>query len=401
MKTSFISVLFVLGPLAGPAAAESVSWATICKLATMRETLRSEMQGRNLEIFDADVASLCPRMGLPDKPVHDSADPSREKSHTDWIYDAHYSADGKTILSASRDGSLGLWDVDSGKLLRRIVMPEGKGAQASYSYVRSAVFIGDGKTIAAGKDTLPVQLYTAATGDLLGAVPFSVAADSFFPPRMATTSTGLLFLAGDSDTVDAIDVATKAVRYKLAGHGKQATSVAVSEAADLVATTSPGEDARGDTKAREHKVFLWRLATGEKLAEFTPDGTSSPDRLNFSRDGSMLAVIVGGSVHVYSVKDKRVTRTIVVHPMFSVFDAAFTADGKGLLTCQSHPVLWDLESGKQIRPYGPFNDLCHSIEVSPDGKYAVTTSMASDLKIWEIATGTFERRLGIDVKPPR
>ena len=29
------------------------------------------------------------------------------------------------------------------------------------------------------------------------------------------------------------------------------------------------------------------------------------------------------------------------------------------------------------------------------------TSMASDLKIWDIATGTFDRRLGIDVKPPR
>ena len=32
---------------------------------------------------------------------------------------------------------------------------------------------------------------------------------------------------------------------------------------------------------------------------------------------------------------------------------------------------------------------------------AVTTSMGSDIRIWEVATGTFHRRLGRDVKPPR
>jgi WD40 repeat protein len=107
---------------------------------------------------------------------------------------------------------------------------------------------------------------------------------------------------------------------------------------------------------------------------------------------------MGGTVHVYSVKDLRVTRAIVVHP-FAGFDVAFTADGKGLITCQSHPVLWDLATGDIVRHFGPFNDLCHSVDVSPDGKFVVSTSMASDVKIWEIATGVFHRRLGIDVKP--
>lgn len=398
MKALTTLILIAFAAAASPASAEDISWTLICKSTAIRDKVSADMQDMDRRVFDADVTSRCPRIDLPEKPVHDSAETSRDKSHTDWIYDAHYSADGKTILSASRDGSLGLWDTASGKMLRRIGMPAGT---TEYSYVRSAVFIGDGKMIAGGKDTLPVQLYAADSGNAQGTVPFEVAKDSFFPPRMAVTANGLLFLAGDSDTVDAIDVAAKTARYKLAGHGKKATAVAVSDAADLVATAAAGEEARGDDKGRPKQVYLWKLSNGEKLAELTIDGRSDPDGLAFSRDGAQLAVISGGTVSVFSTADKKLTQTIVVHPMFSVFDAAFAADGKGLLTCQSHPVLWDVATGKLVRHFGPFNDLCHSVEVSPDGKYAVTPSMASDLKIWEIATGTFERRLGIDVKPPR
>ena len=54
-----------------------------------------------------------------------------------------------------------------------------------------------------------------------------------------------------------------------------------------------------------------------------------------------------------------------------------------------------------MRHFGPFRELCHSVDLSPDGRFAVTTSMGSDLRIWEIATGTFYRRLGIDVHPRR
>lgn len=400
IKAIFLAILMVLAQLAPASAIDLDEWVILCKSETARNALRKQLEGMDVTVFDSEAASRCPRIGLPDKPVHDSADTSRDKSHTDWIYDAHYSANGSTILSASRDGSIGLWDAASGKMLRRIVMPASTGPNG-YGWVRSAVFIGDEKTIAGAKDTLTVQLYASGDGAPQGEVPFAVAKDSFFPPRMAATANGLLLLAGDSDTVDAIDVATKTARYKLAGHGKKATAVAVSEVADLVATASAGAEASGDSQGSERKVFLWKLGTGEKIAEFIIDGRSDPDGLNFSRDGSQLAVISGGTVRIYSIADKRETQTIVVHPMFSVFDAAFTADGKGLITCQSHPALWDLATGKIIRHFGPFNDLCHSVEVSPDGKYALTTSMASDLKIWEIETGTFERRLGIDVKPPR
>jgi WD40 repeat protein len=142
------------------------------------------------------------------------------------------------------------------------------------------------------------------------------------------------------------------------------------------------------------RVYLWRLSTGDKIGSFAPEGSSSIGVLAFSRDGAQLAVVRGGNVHIWSVADKRVTSTLKFPSTSTPFDVAFTADGAGLITCTTHPILWDIATAKRVRHFGPFMDLSHSVDVSPDGRFAVTTAMNSDLRIWEIATGTFYRRIG-------
>ena len=100
-------------------------------------------------------------------------------------------------------------------------------------------------------------------------------------------------------------------------------------------------------------------------------------------------------MHVYSVAERRITRKLRLRS--GLFGVAFTADGMGLITCTQHPILWDLATGKTLRHFGPFSDLCQSV----DGRFAVTTSMGSDVRVWEIATGAFHRRLGANVAPRR
>ena len=209
-----------------------------------------------------------------------------------------------------------------------------------------------------------------------------------------------MFVGGFKADVEAIDAKTQAVRYRLPGHLAAATSIAVLETADLVATAASNSFAPAELPPNP-RVMLWRLSTGEKLAEFVPGNDPRPRAQAFSRDGAQLAVVSGGDVHIYAVAEKRIAQTIAFPSTSSPFDVAFTADGKGLITCTTHPILWDLATAKRVRHFGPFTDLCHSVDVSPDGRFALTTSMGSDLRIWEIATGTFYRRLGGLAPPPR
>jgi len=75
----------------------------------------------------------------------------------------------------------------------------------------------------------------------------------------------------------------------------------------------------------------------------------------------------------------------------------FTAGGKAIIGGVTHAMLTDLASGKRIHQFGPFNDNFHAADVSPDGKYLVTGHLGSHVRIWEIETGTFYRRLGKNV----
>lgn len=399
-----IPALLLSAGLTSPASAQldDAMWRTICTDRAAQDRARKQLERTDLAIFENEIKFTCPRRDLPKKPVHDSADTSREASHTDWVYDARYSADGRTVLTASKDASIGLWDVETGKLIKRILTPNvpAPGDRSSVSYLYSAAVVGDGKSVVAAKYGYPVLLYDMATGARAPDLPL-LNVKGAYRVRIDTTKDGLLVLGGDQDEVLVIDMATRTVRHRLAGHGKDGPrAVAVSDSADLIATVPPPDsNERGDPN-RGRPVHLWKLSTGERVSEVKPVGRSAAGALAFSRDGTQLAVLMDGTAHVLSLKDGSETRKIAIHP-FAGMDVAFTADGKGLITCQAHLMLWDIASGNLVRHFGPFQDGCHSVDVSPDGKFAVEATMASDVRIWEIATGTFHRRLGIDVKPPR
>lgn len=370
----------------------------ICNSPDLQKEVRVRAKkAGTLEDVELELEELCAQIDLPPTPVHDTADASPAANHTNWIFDARYSRDGRTIVSAGRDGTVRVWDAETSKPIRRIPVADGDPSKDpnNKGIVRSVTFVGDGARIAATSDRNPVRLIELATGRVIASFPV---ASGSFGGTIAGSASGLLFIGGYTDIVDAIDVNTLAVRYRLPGHQMEASAIAVSETAGLVATAASSADARPEAELKP-RIYLWRLSTGEKIAEFEPTGHPRPKGLVFSRDGAQLAVYVGHTVHVYSVADRRLTQKI--GPTRAAFGAAFTADGKGLITGSRHPALWDLATGRKLRHFGPFNDLCHSIDVSPDGRFAVTTSMGTDLRIWEIATGTFHRRIGRNAPPQR
>ncbi len=349
-----------------------------CKTADLQKAFIDQFapgkERRVIMAFEHDEE--CAVLDMPAAPQNDTADADPNASHSDVVYDARFSKDGKTILSASKDGTLRLWNAETGNPIRKIDVPGASpiGKDAWKFQVRAAAFVGDGSKIAASNGESPVHLIETATGKAIVNIPFP--ADLGRAPRFATTAKGLVFIAGNSGDVVAYDTAAKSVRYRLNGRdGSEDNSVAVSEAAGLVAT---GTRLNKSTAV----VRLWRLETGKRVDEVPYSAgrrtARTPSAMAFSRDGARLAVAFGGTVVVYDLANKSIVQKVITHPLYLTFDVAFTADGKGLLTCRTYPVLWDIASGKIVRRFGPFTDLCHSVDVSPDGKYAVTTSLGSD-----------------------
>ncbi|MGL4398069.1 MAG: WD40 repeat domain-containing protein [Hyphomicrobium sp.] len=371
----------------------------ICAVKPARDKVVAKMieQGGEYERANAkwDMDMACEQIDLPTKPVHDTADPSVEASHTDWIYDARWSPDGKLIATAGRDGSVRLWDAASGKTVRTIdIMRLPPLVKLNYpGLVRAARFLGDGRQLVVTADTHPVRIFDVDSGEQVGDVPYTQSDPEWpLPPFIETSASGLVVLGGYKSDLVVYDTLTKAERYRLPGVPNDYPRFALSDTAGFLATAAPKEDNR-------LLIQLRQLDTGKQIWEVEADGDRSADSIAFSRDGKKLAVAVRGQAHIYDTASKNLISKVLVYPSFGTVNMTFTADGTRLIAGLRHAQLWDIATGKRIHHFGPFSDLLHSLAVSPDGKYLLTGHIGSDGRIWDIDTGTFFRRLGQNVYP--
>jgi len=108
-----------------------------------------------------DVATARVRMKLidPDVRSYDGLKALKGFSHGDTIYDLAISPDGRTIGTASRDGTAKLWDLATGVLRAKL-----KGHDRGVAWL---AFSPDGRTVATGSKDHTARLWDVATGRLI------------------------------------------------------------------------------------------------------------------------------------------------------------------------------------------------------------------------------------------
>jgi len=78
------------------------------------------------------------------------------EGHTCWVYSASFSADSKLIVSASSDMTVRVWDVGSGKELKKL--------EGHTTWVRSASFSADSKLIVSASWDKTVRVWDVGSG---------------------------------------------------------------------------------------------------------------------------------------------------------------------------------------------------------------------------------------------
>ena len=155
-----------------------------------------------------------------------------------------FAPDGRSLVSGSDDRTIRLWDLASGRELRRL---EGDTAA-----VTSVAFAPDGRSLASGSDDKVIRLWDLANGKELrrleghtGAVT-SVA----FAPDGRSLASG-----SDDKTIRLWDLASGKEMRRLEGHTGAVTSVAFAPDGRSLASGSDDNTTR-----------LWDVASGKELA---------------------------------------------------------------------------------------------------------------------------------------
>jgi WD40 repeat protein len=256
-----------------------------------------------------------------------------------------FAPDGKTLVTAGRDGLVKLWDVASGRPLRTM--------ERHYMWVEALAFSRDGRTLAsAGRDGA-IRLWDAATGKEVCPQPghlWCVSAAVLSPDGKTAIT------AGRDSTLRWWDTATgrELCVVDLPGIGD---GLAVSPDGRTVATASKGQ------------LRTWDLATGRETTPANlPDGLRA-GVLSFTPDGRRLVTAFGPRVTVLDWPQMKVRRS---------FDLP--------------------RSDKPAREYE-----CQWLAVSPDGRRLVTVAERSGWRqekgvepgsdaggvvdVWDLGTG--------------
>ena len=203
------------------------------------------------------------------------------EGHTDAVTSLSFAvSDGNILASASRDGTINLWDVGTRTLTGALHAGE----------VGSLSLSPDGALLAsASGGDKAVKLWDVGTGELIGALEghrYGVTAVSFSPD-------GTTIASGSWDRTALLwDVETRERIATLEGHGSSVTSVSFSfPAGSLLASGS-----------QDGTVILWDVVTREKSAAFGhTDGVQS---VSFSPVGATLAAGGGdGKVPMWDVSE--------------------------------------------------------------------------------------------------
>jgi WD40 repeat protein len=287
--------------------------------------------------------------------------------------DVAFSPDGKTLASTRGDGTVILWDVQSGQQL-------GEPLRGHDNWeVNSIAFSPNGKILASGDWNGTVILWDVQSRQPVG-LPLrghdvwvsSVA----FSPDNKTLALG----NGDGMIILWDTRSGQQLGEPLAGHDDQVSEVAFSPDGKTLASIS-----------QYGTVILWDTRSSQVIAEPLESYDDGVSEVAFSPDGKTVALggydDTVGIITLWDIQNgQQLGEPLGGHGEW-VSSLAFSPDGKILASGGDDltVILWDVQSGQQVgEPLKGHNARISSIAFSPDGKILASGDWNGTVILWDV-----------------
>lgn len=251
--------------------------------------------------------------------------PTQPDGHRDAVVWLSVSPDGHSIMSASTDHTIKLWDIEGKRLIRTL------GSHKDMA--RTALFLPDGKSALTAGDDGEVVLRSVADGAVLHV--FS-APEHGGANKLALSPDGRRAASvHQAGTVIVWDIENRTVKHVLTGHDWSISGVAIS-----------------------------------------PDASRA------------ISGSIEGTLKLWDTDKGKLIRSWLGHER-GTYGAAFTPDGRQVLTGSGDYTikLWDVETGRELRRFNGHSGTVYVLDLSRDAKRLLSGSLDGTARLWDVDTG--------------
>lgn len=286
--------------------------------------------------------------------------------HKGTVYSNTFSPDGLTVAAGSYDGTVMLWDVQTGSSLRTLPMSD-----EYLVYTIAISRVGDHLAAGVGYDVMLGNVKTGAQTRALKGHTGRVFTVAFEPG-------GEMLVSGGQDhTIRVWDVRTGQTLRTLAGHADEVNALAFSADGKLLASGS-----------YDGTVIIWEVATWAVKARLVGH-VGHVYAVAFASDGRTL--VSGGedkTVRLWDVQSGALKQTPYQHPGV-VNSVAFAPDDGTIASAGEDDVvrLWDARAGTLRQTLRRHTAAVNSVAFAPDGRTLASGSTDKTVILWGLQTG--------------
>ncbi len=324
---------------------------------------------------------------------------NRLQGHQGWVNSVSFSPDGKTLASASSDGTIKLWSRE-GRELHTLTGHSSRVNSASFSpdgqiiasasedktiklwsregkelktlnghsdWVNSASFSPDGQLIASASSDSTIKLWSIEgkelqtlnwTWDWVNSVNFS-------PDGQIIAS------ASSYGTIKLWSIKGKELQT-LTGHSGRVISVGFSPNGQIIASGS-----------EDNTIKLWSIE-GRELQTLTGH-SGRVNSASFSPDGQTIASASrDNTIKLWSIEGRKL-QTLTGHSGY-VISVSFSPNGQMIASADSDGTikLWSIE-GRELQTLTGHRGRVIDVGFSPNGQMIASAGWDNTIKLWSIA----------------
>jgi len=309
------------------------------------------------------------------------------QGHEGQVQNIRFSPNGKILASGGFDGQVILWDVATGRILRKM-----KGHAKT---VYEVTFNKDGSLLASASEDGTACVWEVATGKNIGCFqnkPFPTFSGIFKQDLVSVSfvvfspNSRYIYFSGDNGYIMKADL-------------KTAVSGKVQPAEMIHSTNEPSgrwySTVTGGTVSQDEKYLVVTvgnlvkfidLNNGLMVRYFRYDGNYLNDVVNGPFPNSIATWSYDGKVTIWNATNGRILSSYQVTDPENYSGASFSRDGKLMVTAAygSSVRVWDLNNGKLIATLGGHRQIVRMSRFSPTEDLIASGSYDGSIKLWRL-----------------